>query len=248
MGIIICVIHLLGFVVMITHFFAITKFYQSIPQIPVYFMLVPIVGSLIFNYVFVYKSWIKYDSSEILSLLDKSSLPEAWDAKHKILVTCLTGNIMLLVTLRIWSLDDSVNKLIFELITENEITQNYLAFSTSFYNNYVHTISYLFPVYTSYICICINIVSMKSQKLLHDLTKNNNAQTINENMEKFMKHLNIVINIVSKVDSIYNINIFLLLIVSWSNMALWLYLSLGRCHYFDKRFVIFASDAFGCWF
>ena len=211
-GITICVIHLLGFVVMIIRLYAITKFYQSIPQIPVYLMLVPTVGSLIFDYLFVYKSWIKYDSSEILSLLDKSSMPKAWDAKHKILVTCLTGNVILLVTLRIWSLGepfyDSIKTLIFEFITENEITKDYLAFSTAIYSYYVNTISHLFPVYISYVCICINIIIIKLHKLLDDLTENNNALTINETMEKFMRHLNIVMNLVSKVDDIYNVNIF----------------------------------------
>ena len=28
-------------------------------------------------------------------------------------------------------------------------------------------------------------------------------------------------------------------------MTLWLYVSLGRCLFFDKRYAIFASDAFG---
>ena len=248
-GFMTCGIHLLGFMVMIIRLYAIAKFYQGVPQIPVYILLAPTFGLLIFTYLFIYKSWVKDDNLEMLSLLDKTSTPKAWDVKHKILVVFLTSIVILLVTLRIWSFDepfyDSVKKaLIFQFITGNEVTKDYLAFSTSIYNNYVFTILYLFPVYISYVCLCVNIIITKSHKLLDDVKGKN--LTIDDNMEKFMEYLNTVINLVSKADEIYNANIFWFLTVSLSNMTNCLMaIYLDRCHYFDKRFQSFVSDAFG---
>ena len=251
-GFMTCGIHLLGFMVMIIRLYAIAKFYQAVPQIPVYIILAPTFGLLIFTYLFIYKSWVKDDNLEMLSLLDKTSTPKAWDVKHKILVVFLTGIVILLVTLRIWLFDepfyDSVKKtLILQFITGNEVTKDYLAFSTSVYNNYVYTILYLFPVYISYICICVNIIITKLHKLLDDVNEDCKNLTIDDNMEKFMEYLNTVINLVSKADEIFNANIFWFLAVSLSNMAICLYMAiyLERCHYFDKRFASFVSDAFG---
>ena len=187
----------------------------------------------------------------MLSLLDKTSTPKAWDVKHKILVVFLTGIVLLLVTLRIWLFDepfyDSVKKtLILQFITGNEVTKSYFAFSTSVYNNYVYTILYLFPVYISYICICKNIIITKLHKLLDDVNKDCKNLTRDDNMEKFMEYLKTVINLVSKADEIYNANIFWFLTVSLSNMTNCLMaIYLDRCHYFDKGFQSFVSDDFG---
>ena len=188
----------------------------------------------------------------MLSLLDKTSVPKAWDVKHKTLVVCLTGIVILLITLRIYFLDapfyNSLKmSLIFEFVTENEITKKCLAFSTSFYNNYVSTILYMFPQYISYICISVNIIIVKLHRILDNVAEDSKSITIHEKMETFMEYLSIVINLVSKVDEIYNGNIFWFFTVSLSNMTVWLYIQilLGRCQYFDKHFVTFASDAFG---
>ena len=249
MGIITCGIHLLGFMVIIIHLYAIVKFYKGLQQIPLFIILCPTFGLLIFTFLFIYKSWIKDDNLEMLSLLDKTSTPKAWDFKHKILVVFLTGSVIVLVTLRIWSFDESFfysvkNAFIFHSITGNEIIKDCLAFGTSVYSIYVYTILYIFPVYISYVCICVNIIITKLHKLLDEVAEDGKSLKIYGNMEKFMEYLNTVIHLVSKADEIYNANIFWFLTVSLCNTTICLYMAicLGRCHYFDIGFV---SNAFG---
>ena len=202
-----------------------SKYIPIIPMPVRYILIVHSIYLLINAGLFMYRSFIRNNTRNILNVIDKR-ISNGWTTTHKSFMAFLFCFYVMLSFARQDVYYNSLYKDYFRKILiyhyiENQTLIDILFTGCHLYTAYLMTFHHLFPLFITYlsICFCTNINSL--QQCLKELK--NNAENPNEQFKTFTQKLSGTIDFLKAMDEAYRNNIGFFIVMSISDFIDWLY-------------------------
>ena len=221
------IIHVLGITFICLNIYGIvsSKYIPIIPMPVRYILIVHSIYLLINAGLFMYRSFVRNHTRNILNVIDKR-MSNRWTTTHKSFMAILFCFYVMLSVARQDVYYNSLYKDYFRKILtyhyiENQILIDVLFTGYYLYTAYLMTFHHLFPLFITYlsICFCTNINSL--QQYLKEIK--NDAENPNEQFKTFTQKLNGTIDFLKAMDEAYRNNIGFFIVMSISDFIDWLY-------------------------
>ena len=223
-------IHTLGITCLSLYLYGIltSPFLQLAPTVLHYALISPSLLSTILGILFLCNSWNMGKTIKILNVFDQNGTPYILSKKYKVFMVFSISIVMCTIITRVYSVflntlsDDKLLKAVWNHFIKDDTLSYVLAKIGFLYYGYLFIIHYVYPLFISYICFCLNKIIDNLYTLLKAMKDKN--ETSDEYFNEFAKKFKETANLVAFIDETYRLDIGWYITISISNMICLLYL------------------------